>query len=241
MDDDTEAEEMEAFFEHVRSAPGIARIGDVYVDIEHTVNRLVACSDGLCMQSQGPGRPRTSGCCNSFDVPLDRDDVERVSRVVEEVRKIRDVDRAIERADGWWRHDEEGLWLEKRPSGACVFLSAPKGESPRCTIHEWALEQGHDFRDHKPATCCIYPLYTAELDDEILVTSYGSPLMLRLEPDQADQLKFFACTAPPAGVGRSILIEMHDELCYRVGSDRWLPMVEHLVSEGRLPAALLGR
>lgn len=235
MSDEDDAEELEEFFAYLRTAPGVERVGDVYLDVRHTVHRNVACSDGLCMQSQGRGRARTSGCCNSFDVPLEREDVERVARVVDQVREIRDVGRAIDAADGWWRHDEEGLWLERRPSGACVFLSTPRGGQPLCTIHEWALAHGEDFRDHKPSTCCIYPLYTAELDDEVFVTSYGSPLMQRLEPDQADRIESFACTDPPPGVGRSILEEMHDELLHRIGAKRWNLMLAHLRRKGLWP------
>lgn len=226
--EDDDDRQMRRLFRRLEKDAAVVRVGKVYVDVPGTVHRLVACSDGLCMR-HGKGRKLAGKtCCTTFEVPVETADVERVARIVDEVRKIRDVDEAIEDAGGWWRHDADGLWLEQRPHGACVFLSAPKGGPALCTIHEWAVSKGLEYRDHKPETCCLFPLYTAEWGRKTLVTSYGSAYMLEMEPDQADQLKTFDCTHPAAGIGRPLLVEQHDELVYRFGAKRWGRVLERL-------------
>lgn len=228
-----DSEQMDRLFRQLRKSKDIVRVGKVYVDVPWTVYRMTACGDGPCM-ADAIGKKRWEKhvkgktCCTTYAVPLVKDDVERVARVVDEVRKIRDVDKAIRRADGWWKVEDNELWLEQRPSGACVFLSAKPGEAPLCTIHEWALEQGDNYRDHKPEACCLYPLYTAEYGDEILITSYGSPLMKILEPDQADLIERFACTWPEQGKGRSVLADQQGELEYRLGAGRWAKVLAKL-------------
>ena len=224
-DDDAEDRRIRKLFKRLRKSKKVVRCGEVYVDIEGAIERRTACTDGLCM-AHGRGKRLTGKtCCTTFRVPLETDDVERVSKVVDEVKQIRDVTKAIEKAGGWWHIDDDQAWLEDRPDGACVFLSAPKNGPPLCTIHEWALETGREFRDHKPETCCLFPLYLLHAEDdedgEVLVTSYGSPLMREAEPDEADDIKNFDCLHPPKGQGRSILQDQEGELRYRLGSKRW--------------------
>ncbi len=220
VDDD---DQMRRHFRRLARDPNIVRKGKVYVDVEGTVHWQVACSDGLCMEGGGSLRKlQGKTCCTTFNVPVTREDVEQVAKVVDEVRKIRDVDHAIRKQDGWWHVDDDGdLYLEDRPSGACVFLSAPRGERPWCTIHEWASNHGVDWRKHKPEGCCLFPLYTLEWGEHVLVTSYGTEYMLDVEPDQRDVLQSFVCFKPPKGVGRSLLVEQREELEYRLGEKRW--------------------
>ncbi len=228
--DPKEDKRMRKFFRKLRKDPDIVRAGRVYVDVPGVVKRRVACSDGLCMR-HGRGRQLSGkSCCTTFEVPVSTDDVEAISKVVDDVRQIRDVDRAIRKANGWWRvdPDAEQLWLNSRPSGACVFLSAAKGKRPWCTIHEWALANGVDFRDHKPEGCCLYPLYTVQHGDDMFITSYGTSYMLEMEPEQEGQIKTFDCLAPPKGVGRTLLEEQGDELRYRVGDKRWSKVLARL-------------
>lgn len=212
---------IEKMFKRMRKMKTVARVGDVFVDIPGAIQRMTACSDGICMTTSRLSKLTGKTCCTTFNVPLEKDDVERVSKCVDEVRKIRDVDDAIKKADGWWYIEDDELFLEDRPSGACVFLSAPKGDRPWCTIHEWAVNNGKEFRDYKPETCCLFPLYILENDEEVLVTGYGSPLMREAEPDEADDIQEFNCLHPPKGQGTSILADQADELRYRLGADRW--------------------
>ncbi len=218
---DDEDARIERLFKKLRKRKDIVRMGDVYVDVVGAVERKIACSDGICMEHRRGRKLAGKTCCTTFRVPIEREDVEKVAKVIDEVRKIRDVDDAIDRAGGWWKVDEDQLWLEDRPSGACVFLSAPRGGRPWCTIHEWAVAAGEDFRDHKPETCCLFPLYILECDHEVLVTSYGSDLFKQADPDEADQIKSFDCLHPPRGVGRPVIVEQEGELRYRLGSKRW--------------------
>ena len=222
----TEVDEQERRYEEVfrslKSNPDVVQIGYVYIDIPATIDRSVACSEGLCMSSRKFKKLKGKTCCTTFNVPLETEDVERLACIVDEVKEIRDVGKAIEKAEGWWRHDEDGLWLEDRPSGACVFLSVPPEGPPLCTIHEWALTNGLEFRDYKPETCCLFPLYLAEQENEYLVTGYGSRLMLALDEDESeDEIENFACLCPAPGVGKPLLVEQQQELEYRLGKDRW--------------------
>ena len=221
LDDDQRM--MEALFRRLPGDSAVVQCGSVFVDVPWSVDRIVACADGLCMGSGGKKMKKLAGktCCTTFRVPLTTEDVERIVHCVDEVKKIRDVGAAIEKAEGWWHHDEDGLWLERRKSGACVFLSAAKGERPWCTIHEWAVNNGKDWRAHKPEGCCIFPLYLIEYGDDVLVTSYGSPFMLEVDTEEPEDIETFKCTAPPEGVGTSVLIEQQEELEYRLGKARW--------------------
>lgn len=226
--EDDDDRRIRKIFKRVRKADSVVRVGDLYVDVPGTVERQVACTEGLCMTSRKLGKLKGKTCCTTFRVPVEEQDVERVARIVDQVRTIRDVGRAIDRADGWWEIQTDGAYLRTRPSGACVFLSAPRGEVPLCTIHEWAVNQGCEFRDHKPETCCLFPLYTLESDDETLITSYGTEWMKQAEPDEADEIYEFRCLHPPKGVGRSVLEEQQDELEYRFGRKRWRRVLEKL-------------
>ncbi len=208
-------------FKRFKKDPNIVSVGKIHVDVKGAVERKVACSDGLCMQNRRGRKLAGKTCCTTFRVPIERVDVERISRVVEEVAQIRDVGRAIEKAGGWWKVDDGTLWLEDRPSGACIFLSAAKGERPWCTIHEWAANHGEEFRDYKPETCCLFPIYVVECGDETLVTSYASPYMLEADPDEADDIRSFDCLHPPKGVGRAVIVEQADELRFRLGTKAW--------------------
>lgn len=226
--DDTEPEDFDDLFRRLRKDDNVVRVGRTFVDVKGTVERRVACADGLCMQN-GDARGLTGKtCCTTFRVPLERKDVERVSLVVDQVRTVRDVGAAIDAADGWWRHDDDGLWLETRPSGACVFLSRPRGGIPRCTIHEWALGRGLDFRAYKPEGCCLFPMYLIENGDDVLVTSYGSPYMIEVDEEEPEDIKTFACTSPPPGKGVPLLCEFEEELNYRLGAKRWAPVLQRL-------------
>lgn len=230
IDDDRQ---MRKFFRKLRQRDDVVDTEKVYVDVPGTVYRRVACTDGLCM-AHGRGRALSGKtCCTTFDVPVTQDDVEQVAKVVDEVRKIRDVNRAIEKADGWWRIDDKGFpYLNERPSGACVFLSAAKGERPWCTIHEYCVGADIDFRKHKPEGCCLFPLYFVEWGGRTLVTSYGTDYMKRVEPDQADMIQRFDCLHPPKGKGRSILVDQQEELGYRLGKPRWDRVLAKLAEAG---------
>lgn len=215
---------IERMFRKLRKRKDVVRVGKVFVDVTGAIERRLACSDGLCMAGGRPGKLAGlagKSCCTTFRVPIGRQDVERVAKVVDEVRQIRDVGRAIDRAGGWWRIEDDQAWLENRPNGACVFLSAEPGGRPWCTIHEWSVRNGRDFRDHKPETCCLFPLYVLECGDEVLITSYGSALMRKADPEEADQIKSFDCLHPPEGAGRPVIVEQEDELRHRLGSARW--------------------
>ena len=226
--EDDEDARIERMFKKLRKRDDIVRVGTVYVDVPGAIDRRVACGEGLCMHD-GRGRKLAGKtCCTTFRVPIERADVEKIAKVVDEVRQIRDVDKAIEDADGWWKVEDDEIWLEDRANGACVFLSAPKGDRPWCTIHEWAVKRGDDFRDHKPETCCLFPMYLLHCGDDVLVTSYGSELMKEADPDEADDIKEFACLHPPKGVGTSVVVEQEDELRYRLGAKRWNKVLKKL-------------
>jgi hypothetical protein len=226
--EDDEDARIERIFKKLRRRKDVIRVGNVYVDVPGALERQVACSDGLCM-AHGRGRKLAGKtCCTTFRVPIETEDVEKIAKIVDQVSEIRDVGKAIERAEGWWKIEEDQAWLETRPSGACVFLSAPKGDRPWCTIHEWALKNGEEFRVHKPETCCLFPLYLLENGDEVLVTSYGSDLFKKADPDEADDIRRFDCLHPPKGQGRSLLVEQDDELRYRLGEKRWQRVLKRL-------------
>jgi hypothetical protein len=225
---DDEDARIERMFKKLRKRKDVVRVGSVYVDVPGAIHRKVACGEGLCMHDAQGEELAGKTCCTTFRVPIEREDVEKVSKVVDEVRKIRDVDETIEDADGWWKIEDDQIWLEDRPDGGCVFLSAAKGERPWCTIHEWAVNNGKEFRDHKPETCCLFPMYLLQSDDDVLVTSYGSELMKEADPDEADQIKAFACLQPPEGMGKSVLVEQEDELRYRLGAKRWDKVLKKL-------------
>ena len=219
-------------FKRIRKDPNIVRVGKVFVDVEGTVERRVSCSDGLCMHTRKLKKLAGKTCCTTFRVPVEELDVERIARVVGEVRKIRDVDAAIDEADGWWEIQDDGAYLNTRDNGACVFLSAPPGEMPLCTIHEWAVNQGYEFRDHKPETCCLFPLYLPEWEDDVLVTSYGTPYMKEAEGGESDETYPFVCLHPDEGEGRSVLVEQEEELDYRLGKERWQGVLAKLRALG---------
>ena len=226
-----EDQRYEKFFQALENDPEVIRVGYIYVDVVATIERRSVCSEGLCMQ-QGCGEELAGKtCCTTFNVPLETQDVERIARIVDEVREIRDVDEAICDAEGWWRHEEDGLYLEDQPDGSCVFLSAVPGGRPLCTIHEWALANGFEFRDYKPETCCLFPLYMAQHEHLHLVTGYGSRLMLEFDADEEgkeEEVHEFVCLQPPPGQGRSLLVEQKEELEYRLGKSRWGRVLEHL-------------
>ena len=231
-DEDDDDTDFEGLFRKARKDPNVLRVGKVFIDIKGTVVRQVACADGLCMQKGGMKSLSGKTCCTTFRVPLEPDDINRVAPVVNEVKKIRDVAAAIDEADGWWHHDSDGLWLEQREHGGCVFLSKPPEGMPRCTIHEWAVKQGHDFRAYKPEGCCLFPMYLIDDGEHVLVTSYGSPYMLYVDEEEADNIKSFACTEPPPGVGRPLLCEFEEELNYRLGTKRWGKALRKLRERG---------
>ncbi len=221
---------VERIFRELRTRADVVRVGSVYVDVPGAVLRRFACGDGLCMHA-GRGRALFGkSCCTTFRVPIEREDVERVAKVVDDVRGVRDVGRAIDRAGGWWKVEDDQIWLLDRPDGACVFLSAPRGGRPLCTLHEWALANGRDFREVKPETCCLFPLYLLSHGDDVLVTSYGSELMRRAEP--AEEIKSFACLHPGPGQGRPAVVEQEDELRHRLGARRWDAVLRRLRALG---------
>ena len=231
--DDEEDARIDRMFKRLKKRDDVVRVGEIYVDIAGAIDRKIACGDGLCMHdSEGrelQGEDLASKtCCTTFRVPIDRDDVERVAKVVDEVRQIRDVDEAIDDADGWWKVEDDEIWLEDREDGGCVFLSAKEGERPWCTIHEWALNNGKEFRDHKPETCCLFPMYLLQSDTKTLVTSYGSELMKEADPDEAEDIKAFSCLHPAEGQGVPVVVEQEDELRYRLGSAKWNKVLKKL-------------
>ena len=238
QDDDEDEVDFDALFRRLRKDPNVVRVGRTYVDVAGIIARQINCADGLCMQQGDARKLSGKSCCTTFRVPLERRDLERIATVVDQVRTVRDVGAAIDAADeagdkdtaDLWKHDADGLWLETRPTGACVFLSRPRGGIPRCSIHEWALSRGLDFRAYKPEGCCLYPMYLIENGDELLVTSYGSPYMLEVDDEDPDDIKTFACTLPPAGKGVPLLVEFEEELNYRLGPKRWGPVLEPLRS-----------
>jgi len=219
-------------FARLRKDPGVVRCGTTYVDVAGTIRRTVACGDGLCWTA-GRGRALSGkSCCTTFHVPLERRDIRRIEKVLPQVRAIRDVGAAIDRAGGFWTKDDGQVRLRERPTGACVFLSAPRGGAPLCTIHEWAAGNGVDWRSVKPETCCLFPLFLVEWSEDVFVTSYGSPWFAEIEPEEAEDLKSFACLHPPAGRGRPLLVEQADELRYRLGARRWGAMLRKLRALG---------
>lgn len=223
-------------FAKLRKDPRIVRCGTVWIDVPGTIERTVACSDGLCWQSAKGRSLAGKSCCTTFNVPIERKDVRRIAKILPELRRIRDVGAAVDRAGGFWREEGGTPWLSDRPSGACVFLSAPPGGAPLCTIHEWAVARGVDHRSVKPETCCLFPLYVVEWGRDYFVTSYGSPWWAELEPGEADEVKSFVCLHPPAGTGRPLLFEQADELRYRIGPRRWAATLRKLRSLGVLPS-----
>ena len=227
-EDEKENARIARMFKKLRKRDDVVQVGNVYVDIPGAVERMVACGEGLCMHDGRGEELAGKTCCTTFRVPIEREDVEKVAKVVDEVRQIRDVDEAIEEADGWWKIEDDQIWLEDREDGGCVFLSAPKGDRPWCTIHEWALNNGKEFRDHKPETCCLFPIYMLTSDDDVLITSYGSELMKEADPDEADDIKNFACLYPPEGRGTSVIVEQADELRYRLGTKKWNKVLKRL-------------
>lgn len=227
-DDD---EMFRALFRKLRRDPTVLRCGTVYVDVPGVVERRTACGDGLCWKTAGR-RLTGRSCCTTFRVPVEKADIRRIEKVLPSVRAIRDVGAAIDRAGGFWRREDGMLWLRSRPDSACVFLSAPRGGPPLCTLHEWAATQGLDHRKVKPETCCLFPTYLVEWGDEVFITSYGSRWYEELEPEERDDLKSFACIHPPAGAGRSLLLEQADELAYRLGARRWSATLRKLRAAG---------
>ena len=130
-----------AFFGALRKDPGVVRCGTIYVDVPGTIERRVACGDGFCWEASGRASASSraiSGktCCTTFLVPVQRHEIPRIRRILPEVRKIRDVGAAIDRAGGFFREDDDGTWMNSRPNGACVFLSSAPGGPPLCSIHE---------------------------------------------------------------------------------------------------------
>lgn len=223
---------LERLFARAKADPGVVRVGKTLVDIPATVHRRFNCSDGPCMKL-GPLRTLAGkACCTTFDVPLERGERERLEQVVPEIRKLRDVGRVIDATGGWWKRQQGSEWLRTRKGGACVFLSAPPGLPPRCSIHEWALSQGIDHRTVKPEICCLFPLYLVQFGEEILITAYGSDLMKQADPDEADRIATFVCTDPPPGIGRPLLVDQADEIAYRIGARRWSAVVTKLRALG---------
>ena len=216
-----EEAEFRDLFRRLRKDPTVVRCGTTYVDVPGTVERRVACGDGLCWKSARGGSLTGKSCCSTFRVPVERADMRRIDRVLGEIRKIRDVGAAIDRTGRYWYEDEGAHWLATRPDESCVFLSAPPGGMPLCTIHEWAHSKGIDHRKVKPETCCLFPLYLVQWGDESFLTGYGSRWYCELEPGEADDIKTFACTRPPRGTGMPLLLEQADEIQYRIGARRW--------------------
>jgi hypothetical protein len=219
-------------FAKAKADPRIVRVGRTLVDVPATIERRFDCSAGACLRP-GPMRALAGkACCTTFDVPLGPGERARIERVLPEIRAMHDVDRAIRAAGGWRRRLEGAEWLRTRSSGACVFLAAPRGEVPRCTLHEWALANGRDHRRVKPEICCLFPLYIVQLGDEILLTAYGSDLMLEADPAEAGRIETFVCTNPPPGAGRPLLVEQAAEISYRIGPRRWARVLAKLRSLG---------
>lgn len=219
--DEEEQRMLRRLFARLRKDPTVVRCGTTYVDVPGTVERRVACGDGLCSRGLRGRALAGKTCCTTFVVPVEPKDVRRIARILPELRTIRDVGAAIDRAGGFSGREDGYVRLLTRPSGACVFLSAPPGEAPRCTIHEWAAARGLDHRAWKPETCCLFPLYLVQWGEDTFVTGYGSPWFREIEPCEAEDVKSFSCLHPPRGGGRPLLAEQEDELRYRIGSRRW--------------------
>jgi len=228
LDEAADQKLMDALFKRLKTDANVVRCGTTYVDVAGTIERLVACADGLCMRRRRGKRLLGKTCCSTFRVPLTTEDVEQVAKCVDEVRTLHDVDRAITKTEGWWFHDDEGLWLERRKNGSCVFFTAPDGEPPRCAIHEWALREGLEHRKYKPEGCCLFPIYLIEYGEEALITSYGTPYMLEVDEEEPEDIHTFKCTNPPTVMGTPLLIEQQDELAYRLGRARWGRMLAKL-------------
>ena len=227
-DDEAIDRRFDRYFAALRTNRDVVRCGDTFVDVPWAVKRIVACSDGLCAKA-GPLRDLAGkGCCATFDVALGPGERERIAEVLPEIRALRDVGRVIDATGGWWKRQDGGESLRVRKNGACVFLSAPPGGIPRCSIHEWALSKGLDHRKLKPEICCMFPLYMVQWGDEVFVTSYGSPLMVEMDPHEEDRIESFVCINPPPGVGRPLVIEQRDEIEYRIGARRWGAMLRKL-------------
>jgi hypothetical protein len=171
-------------------------------------------------------------CCATFEVALGPGERKRIAAVIPKIRKMRDLGKVIDATGGWWRQSDDGDSLRTRTNGACVFLSAPPGEAPRCALHEWALTVGRDHRKVKPEICSLFPLFLVQWGDEVLVTSYGARLMVEIDPSNGEEAVQFACTSPPTGVGRPLLVEQRGEIEYRIGARRWGAMLRKLRALG---------
>lgn len=214
------------FFRGLRKDAGVVRCGTIYVDVAGTIDRQVACGDGLCWESSGRAAANSRAitgktCCTTFMVPVQRPEIARIRRILPEVRKIRDVGAAIDRAGGFFHEEAGSTWMNDRPNGACVFLSSAPGGPPLCSIHEWAASKGEDHRAWKPENCCLFPLYLVQWGEDTFVTSYGSERWRAIDPAEAEFVKSYACFTPPAGRGHPVLVEQEAELRFRIGARRW--------------------
>lgn len=228
-----DAFDFDGFFARLRRDPRVVRCGTTYVDVPGTVERRVACGDGLCQRGVRGRRLAGRSCCTTFRVPVERAEVRRIERALPALRAARDVGGPIDAAGGFWEEDSDGdgLVLRSRRDGRCVFLSDPREGPALCTLHEWSVATGRDHRRLKPEACCLFPLYLVENGDEVFVTAYGSAYWAELEPDDAHTVHPFACLHPPAG-GLPVLAEQREELEVRVGRRRWRATLRKLRSLG---------
>lgn len=227
--EDPEDTMFRTFFAKAERDPQVVRCGTVLIDVPGVVERQVVC--GNCFDEASARALAGKVCCATFRVPIERAEVRRIERVLPQVRRVRDVGAAIDTAGGFWREEDGIVWLRERPTGACVFLSAPPGGRPLCTLHEWAVAAGRDHRRLKPESCCLFPLYLVEWEGRVFITSYGTRWWAEMEPEETDDVKDFVCFHPGRS-GRSLFAEQADELRYRLGAQRFAATRRKLIALG---------
>ena len=133
----------------------LVRIGGVRVDLNALTGIAHTCDPERC-------RHRES-CCASYEICLDKADVERVAgmmpHVVGYVPRLGDADDF----DNPFEKIEPNLYaMDTDEDGLCPFAYRVRGGAVMCSIHSAAVELGLKPYATKPRSCSLWPLSLSE-------------------------------------------------------------------------------
>ncbi len=153
------------------------RIQGIDVDVERLRAIAHTCDPMLCRYTQC--------CCRSYDVTVDKHEIERVVGTVADAAELApgltedgELIDPIDEAEG-------GFCLNTDEEGECVFAYRTDQGAIRCSMHSLALRWNLPPESVKPRACTLWPL----------AVHGKKPMQLSVQDDAYD----FPCNTPQVG------------------------------------------
>jgi hypothetical protein len=218
-------------------------------DRQYRVNVSFLLSNYECIFGRGcPGvfarNPQPDvGCCGRGVTFMDDDDLEHVSRMVDELTALDCDNLEHVRKRGWHIRGRSGKpYKTRKLSGACIFANRSGGPTgkPGCAFHHLAQRTGRHPSETKPFICWTVPLNFSSEDPEepggratTIVSAFSADAWGGTDdpddPDGVGHVHYWCIDTPDAYRGaRPVYRSLEHELRRGMGDAAYERMVELL-------------